>query len=71
MLANLPGDLCELCNGITHSTAMGLISLMYTSKLSSAQVIYRLFRRAAAKLFCLSFFSRAEKQHRGKGTNMS
>ena len=71
MLANLPGDLCKLCNGITHSTAMGLISLMYTSKLPSASGhMSSFFRRAAARLFCPTFFSRAEKQHGGKGTNI-
>lgn len=70
MLANLPGDLCKLCNGITHATAMGLISLMYTSKLSSASGhMPSFFRRA--RLFCPSFFSSAEKQHWGEGTNIS
>lgn len=36
MLADLSGDLRKLCNSITHYTAMGFISLTYTSKLPLA-----------------------------------
>lgn len=66
MLADPPGDLQKLCNSITHYTAMGFISLMYTSKLSSASGHKSSFLGERSKAARPSFFSMAKRRNTRK-----